>query len=64
MDGVCCSNLLAPFQMSQYTNGGVLRDEYGSVWTPPTFGCGNANHAAPLHTKPTHTCQWKRAIRT
>ena len=26
-DGVCSSNLLAPFQTSQYPNGGVLRDE-------------------------------------
>jgi hypothetical protein len=25
------SKLLAPFQASQYPNGGVLRDEYGSV---------------------------------
>ena len=28
-DGVCSSNLLAPFQKSWYPNGGVLRDKYG-----------------------------------
>ena len=48
-DGVCSSNLLAPFQASQYPNGGVLRDEcetstaqYCSVRVTPTFGGGNA----------------------
>ena len=30
-DSVCSSNLPAPFQASQYPNGGVLRDEYGSI---------------------------------
>ena len=55
-DGVCSSNLLAPFQASQDTNGGVLRDEYGSGRTLPTFGGENTNRAAPLHTKP------KRAV--
>ena len=31
MDGVCRSNLPVPFQTSQSPNGGVLRDECGSV---------------------------------
>ena len=38
-DGVCSSKMLEPFLTSQYPNGGVLLDEYGSV-CPPTFGGG------------------------
>ena len=34
-DGVCRSNSLAPFQMSQYTNREVQRDEYGSIQLSP-----------------------------
>ena len=39
-DGVCSSNLLAPFQTSHYPKGGVLREEYGSIRLTPTFGGG------------------------
>ena len=35
----------------------------GSVRTTPTFGGGNANRAAPLHTEPTRTPRWKCAIK-
>ena len=35
---------------------------HGSVRTPPTFGGGNANRAAPLHTEPTRTHWWKHTI--
>ena len=36
---------------------------HSSVRTPPTFGSGNMNCAAPLHTEPTRTRRWKRAIK-
>ena len=34
-DGVCGSNLPAPFQESQYPNGEVLRDEYNLIRLSP-----------------------------
>ena len=43
-DSVCSSNLLVPFQTSQYPNGGVLRDEYGS---------------SRLRSDPAHFWRWK-----
>ena len=36
-DGVLSSNLLAPFQTSQYPNGVVLRDEYGPLLAVETW---------------------------
>ena len=63
-DGVCSWNLLAPFPSSWYPNGGALRDKYGSVRTPPTFGGRNVNRTVPIHTEPNSYRQWKRAIRT
>ena len=67
-DGVCSSNLPAPFHASQYPNGGVLWEEYGSERLSPdritpSFSGGNVTRAAPLQTEPTHILQWKCAIR-
>ena len=55
-DGVCSSNLLAPFQTSQYPNGGVLRDEYGSSRLSPDpthFWRWKRDRSTSLHTEPT-----------
>ena len=61
-DSVCSSNLPAPFHASQYPNGGVQRDEYGSMRLSP-------GHAHPwrwkhdlCRTDSTRTLRWKRAI--
>ena len=58
-DGVCSSNLPAPFQglstvTVQYSNGGVLRDEYGSVQLSPA-------HFLAVETRPVpHLCRLNR----
>ena len=36
--------------------------QYDSVRITPTFGGGNANHVAPLHTELTCTLRWKCGI--
>ena len=65
MDTVCSSNSPAPFQASQYPNGGVLRDGYGSIRLGPGHAHfwrqKNATRAfAPLQTEPNRTLRWNR----
>ena len=50
-DGVCSSNLPAPFQASQHPNGRVLEKSVKRVRLRPTFDGGNANRAAPFANK-------------
>ena len=57
-EGVCSSNFPAPFQASQYPNGGVLKTRAKRVRLSP----GHAIRTAPLRTEPYRTLQRKCAI--
>ena len=63
-DGMCSSNL-HPFRRlstptEEYCETSTA--QYGSIRVTATFGGGNANRAAPLHTEWTRTLRWKCGI--
>ena len=65
-EGVCSSNFPAPFQASQYPNGGVLKTRAKRVRLSPGHAHFWRRKRNPyrtfLRTEPYRTLQWKRAI--